>query len=84
MKKTLVILSGLPGTGKTVLARLVAQRLRMPLLTIDDVVAAIPNHMARHADPFWEDMVHILLKLVEFQLEQGCLEARKRAVCKWD
>jgi predicted kinase len=71
MKKTLVIFSGLPGTGKTTLAHLVAHRLRIPLLSIDDVVAAIPNHMSRHADPFWEDMIRILLNLVECQLEQG-------------
>ena len=71
MQKTLVILSGLPGTGKTVLANLVAHRLRIPLLSIDDVVAAIPPQMRRHADPFWEDMIRILLNLVEYQLERG-------------
>jgi predicted kinase len=71
MKKTLVIFSGLPGTGKTALAHLVAHKLRIPLLSIDDVVAAIPHHMSRHADPFWEDMICILLSLVEYQLEQG-------------
>jgi predicted kinase len=70
MKKTLVIFSGLPGTGKTVLARLVAHRLRIPLLSIDDVVSAIPDHMSLHADPYWKDMVGILLGLVECQLEQ--------------
>ena len=71
MKKTLVIFSGLPATGKTTLAHLAAHTLRIPLLGIDDVVAAIPDHMSRHADPFWEDMIRILLNLVEFQLEQG-------------
>jgi predicted kinase len=71
MKKTLVIFSGLPGTGKTTLAHLAAHKLRIPLLGIDDVVAAIPEHMSQHANPFWEDMIHILLNLVEFQLEQG-------------
>ena len=70
-KKTLVIFSGLPGTGKTTLALLAAHTLRIPLLAIDDVVAAIPDHMGRHAEPFWEDMIRILLNLVEFQLEQG-------------
>jgi predicted kinase len=71
MNKTLVIFSGLPGTGKTTLALLAAHTLRIPLLGIDDVVAAIPDHMSRHANPFWEDMIQILLNLVEFQLEQG-------------
>jgi predicted kinase len=71
MKKTLVIFSGLPGTGKSKLAHLLAQRLRIPLLSIDDVVSAIPPHMSRHADPVWEDMISILLNLVEGQLKQG-------------
>jgi predicted kinase len=71
MRKTLVIFSGLPGTGKTTLAHLAAHELRIPLLGIDDVVAAIPEHMSQHANPFWEDMIRILLNLVEFQLEQG-------------
>jgi predicted kinase len=71
MKKTMVIFSGLPGTGKTTLAQLLAQRLRIPLLRIDDIVSSIPPHMSRHADPFWEDMISILLNLVECQLKQG-------------
>jgi len=71
MKQTLAIFSGLPGTGKTTLALPTAHALQIPLLAIDDVVAAIPEHMSCHADPFWEDMIQILLNLVEFQLEQG-------------
>lgn len=71
MKKTLIVFSGLPGTGKTTLAYLVAHKLRIPLLAIDDVVAAIPDHMSRHANPFWDDMISILLNMVEFQLEGG-------------
>jgi predicted kinase len=71
MKKTLVIFSGLPGTGKTTLAQLLAQRLGIPLLRIDDIVSSIPLHMSHHSDPFWEDMISILLNLVDCQLKQG-------------
>jgi predicted kinase len=71
MKTTLIIFSGLPGTGKSTLARLAAQKLRIPLLGIDDVVSFIPSHMSRHAQPYWDDMIGILLKLVESQLELG-------------
>jgi Holliday junction resolvasome RuvABC ATP-dependent DNA helicase subunit len=71
MKKTLVIFSGLPGTGKTTLAQLLAQRLHIPLLRIDDIVSSIPPHMSRHADPFWEDMISILLNLLSVNLSKG-------------
>jgi predicted kinase len=43
----------------------------MPLLSIDDVVSAIPDHMSQHAEPFWEGMLGILLNLVAYQLEAG-------------
>jgi predicted kinase len=71
LPQTLIILSGLPGCGKTTLARLLVQELQLPILTIDDVVDAIPAHLTRHAEWFWEDMVHILLHLVDSQLAWG-------------
>jgi predicted kinase len=71
LPQTLIILSGLPGCGKTTLARLLVQELHFPILTIDDVVDAIPAHLTRHAERFWEDMVHILLHLVDSQLAWG-------------
>lgn len=71
LPQTLTILSGLPGCGKTTLARLLVQELQLPILTVDDVVDAIPAHLTRHAERFWEDMVHILLHLVDAQLAWG-------------
>ena len=71
MKTTLIIFSGLPGTGKSTLARLAVQKLQLPLLSIDEIVSSIPAHMRRYANPYWEDMVRILLNLVESQLELG-------------
>jgi predicted kinase len=68
---TLIILSGLPGCGKTTLARLLVQEMHLPVLTIDDVVDAIPAHLTHHSERFWEDMVHILLHLVDAQLAWG-------------
>lgn len=71
LPQTLIILSGLPGCGKTTLARLLVKELQFPILTIDDVVDAMPAHLARHSERFWEDMVHILLHLVDSQLAWG-------------
>jgi predicted kinase len=65
---TLVIFSGLPGTGKSTLANRLARDLRWPLLRIDDVVGDIPNNAGID---FWDSQVAILLGLAEAQLELG-------------
>ncbi len=71
LPQTLIILSGLPGCGKTTMAQRLVKALQIPILTIDDVVDAIPQHLSQHSPMFWQDMVSILLHLVDSQLAWG-------------
>src|SRR5689334_18734669 len=50
MNPALIIFSGLPGTGKTTLARLAARQLHAPLVRLDDLLDFIPAHMLKHAN----------------------------------
>jgi predicted kinase len=65
---TLVIFSGLPGTGKSTLADRLARELRWPLLRIDDVAGSVPPDADYH---FWDEKVLILLTIAEEQLKLG-------------
>lgn len=65
---TLVIFSGLPGTGKSTLANRLARELQWTLLRIDDVVNNIPENPGTE---FWDSQVEVLLALTEAQLEIG-------------
>jgi predicted kinase len=65
---TLVIFSGLPGTGKSTLAHRLAYELQWPLLCIDDVLGEIPENPTV---AFWDSKVAILLGLAEVQIELG-------------
>src|SRR5258705_6400337 len=68
MQTTLVIFSGLPGTGKSTLADKLARELGWPLLRIDDVIGEVPENPGIE---FWDSKVDILLDLVNTQLELG-------------
>ena len=69
MDTTLILFTGLPGTGKSTLARLTATRLHAPLLSPDYLMDfAIPRHMLECAEPFWDDLYGIMFSLADAQL----------------
>lgn len=65
---TLVIFSGLPGTGKSTLSNRLARELRWPILRIDDVAGNVPPDADYH---FWDEKILVLLNIAEAQLELG-------------
>jgi predicted kinase len=71
MRPTLVIFSGLPGTGKSSLAERLAGELHWPLLRIDDMAACMPAEMDHSKPAFWDQSIAALLLLAKTQLELG-------------
>jgi len=67
-RTTLTIFSGLPGTGKSTLANLLARKLRWPVLRIDDVAGDVPVNAGYR---FWDEKILVLLTIVEEQLKLG-------------
>jgi predicted kinase len=71
LNQTLIIFSGLPGTGKTTLARMLARDLGIPIFRIDDFVDFLPRKMLDTANPFWDELISTMLLFVESQLDLG-------------
>jgi predicted kinase len=65
---TLIIFSGLPGTGKSTLSDRLAREMQWPLLRIDDVAGNIPADVDYH---FWDEKILVLLTIAEEQLKLG-------------
>ena len=70
MKSTaLILFSGLPGSGKTTLARMVAQHWRIPLFGKDRLQSALRKYGL--ADRATADGYYLMLNLAEEQLNLG-------------
>lgn len=69
MDLTLILFAGLPGGGKTTLARLVAQRLRLPMFSKDRVQRVLRDHHLAAENT--GDGYYIILDLADEQLSLG-------------
>jgi predicted kinase len=68
MNLNLVIVSGLPGTGKTTLSTALARFFQFPLLRIDDLAGDVHPGAG---EAYWDGKMKTLLTLAEAQLQLG-------------
>jgi predicted kinase len=68
---TLVLISGLPGTGKSTLAEALGAVTGWPVLAVDDVAERYPPPEIREDPRFWEAVVAELLGLARSRLAAG-------------
>ncbi len=69
MEPTLIVFAGMPGSGKTTLARMVARQLRLPVLSKDRVQRVLRDH---HLAPeHTGDGYYIILDMADEQLALG-------------
>jgi predicted kinase len=66
---TLIVFAGMPGSGKTTLARMAARHLRIPLLAKDRVQRVLRDHNL--ADASTGDGYYIILDQADEQLSLG-------------
>ena len=72
MEPTFIIFSGLAGTGKTTLSRLVARRLQIPIVSFDHFVDdSWPRRLLDVEVLTDDELWHILISTVELQLSVG-------------
>jgi predicted kinase len=69
LENTLIIFAGMPGSGKTTLARVVAEALRIPMLAKDRVQRVLRDRDL--ADPSSGEGYYLILDLADEQLSLG-------------
>src|SRR5690242_13687519 len=67
MARRVVVISGAPGTGKSTIAHTLADRLEVPLLSLDIIKEAIGDVLGT-GDERWSDQVGDAAAEVVFQL----------------
>ncbi len=74
MKKTLIVVNGLPATGKTTLAKQLSNHLGLPLFIKDDYKEAIFDAVG-YSDREWSIKVGAAAIEIHFSVVEACLRA---------
>jgi len=79
LEKILVIVNGLPATGKTTLARQLSRLLGIPLFIKDEYKDAIFNGVG-HSDRDWSIKVGAAAIEIHFSVAEACLHAGQSCI----
>lgn len=72
METTLILFSGLAGTGKTTLAHLLSKQLNIPMVSFDYLLDfGLPRQLWTAEEFTEDDLWHILFNFAELQLSLG-------------
>ena len=71
MTTQLIMIAGLPATGKTTLAGNIAYQQRIPVFSPEALRDEILSERLRNAKPTWEDLYGTILRLADVQLALG-------------
>jgi predicted kinase len=70
MQSTLIIFTGLPGTGKTTLSRKVAGDLGLPLIAKDDIKEIMYDEIGWSDKAFSAKLAHATFRIMDYVTEQ--------------
>ena len=70
MRTTIIVFTGLPGTGKTTLSRQVAEALTIPLIAKDDIKEIMYDHIGWSDKDFSAKLAHATFGIMDYITEQ--------------
>jgi adenylate kinase family enzyme len=71
MTALMILISGLPCTGKTTLARKIAQKFRLPLISRDDIKESLFDSLGWH-DREWSKQLGVASYQLLYYFSRSC------------